>query len=268
MNSAHEPLKFTYEDPRIKGNLLAQLRSAERFSYNVYAMMKLVDPPINYDVIGVIQQGYEIDITPALDPIPDVPALIFYLDNGVISHEQLAQAEQNLEKGYKVTFTKDKKRVFEPKADHNESVTETTEKPQYPECHGQDYKADYWNLRTALRQGIQRATGISLQDTAEIANRLRQTKNLEEATQSFEILVGSIKAIQYNESLEEQLEQALEDERINQKRLAQLEENIRLAMETFKGIKKATPTPEPKNTERQTQRTKTGWAPTSHSYQH
>lgn len=158
-----------------------------------------------------------------------------YCYNGVIANQYLSELERNLRKGFITVLTG----VSDDVAVQPETPDVNPPKPSENritlEGEPEDYEKAYWNLRTALRMGIQRATGISLQDPAEIANHLRETDNLDQAAESFRIMIEQAFADGENKGIENAIQQREEDQRKARNKLLVLEEAIRIAMKVAKG---------------------------------
>lgn len=154
--------------------------------------------PDNHDDLWVrqasleyLRKGNRLKLVPAKERPRHNPT-IFYCQNGVILLHQLKTAQSEVNRGFNVVFTSEQERVFQPKAEPDTTMPNLTLNAQDCVTEATNFEKLYYQLRTAIRTATLRHTDYKLPDTAIIAEDLRTSGNLSQATDSFERLLQEI----------------------------------------------------------------------------
>ena len=138
-----------------------------------------------------LRKGNQLELSPH-NRLPPHKPTIFYCPNGVILSHQLKSAQSEVNRGFNVVFTAEQERVFQPEAEVNTTQPNLTLNAQDCVTKPTNFEKLYYDLRTALRTATLRHTDYKLPDTAIIAEDLKTTGNLSQATDSFERLLQEI----------------------------------------------------------------------------
>jgi hypothetical protein len=138
-----------------------------------------------------LRKGNELELAPH-NKLPPHKPTIYHCPNGVILSHQLKSAQAELNLGFTVIFTAGQERVFQPKAVTNTTQPNLTLNAQDCVTKPTNYEKLYYDLRTAIRTATLRHTDYKLPDTAIIAEDLKASNNLSQATDSFERLLQEI----------------------------------------------------------------------------
>lgn len=138
-----------------------------------------------------LRKGNQLELAPP-NPLPPHHPTILRCPNGVILSHQLKTAQSEVNKGFNVVFTAEAGMVFQLEAAANETSPNLTLNAQDCVTEATDFEKLYYQLRTAIRIATLRHTDYKLPDTAIIAEDLRTSGNLSQATDSFERLLQEI----------------------------------------------------------------------------
>lgn len=141
--------------------------------------------------IEYLRNGNELILTPH-NKLPPHKPTIYHCPNGVILSHQLKSAQSEVNRGFIVIFTAQQERVFQSKAVANTTQPNLTLNAQDCVTKATNYEKLYYQLRTAIRTATLRHTDYKLPDTAIIAEDLKTSNNLSQATDSFERLLQEI----------------------------------------------------------------------------
>ena len=138
-----------------------------------------------------LRKGNQLELSPH-NKLPPHKPTIFRCPNGVILLHQLKTAQSEVNRGFNVVFTAEEERVFQPKAEVNTTQPNLTLNAQDCVTEPTNFEKLYYDLRTAIRTATLRHTDYKLPDTAIIAEDLKTTGNVSQATDSFERLLQEI----------------------------------------------------------------------------
>lgn len=141
----------------------------------------------------------------------------------------LKTAEPFLNQGYLVILTNAEISEEEVEANLNETPTEPPVKVEKAVSMSNVVMADYWNLRSAIRNGFLRLGKYKLADTAEIFQELLATEDTFQATRNFERLLTELARQAYVEGCRETGEKQEERYKGYQAQIAELEAKLKTA---------------------------------------